>query len=420
MTIDDALRSDAHALSSGVIALRRRLHQHPEVGLQLPKTQQIVLEAIDGLGLEIEPGTSTTSVTAVLRGGRPGSAVLLRGDMDGLPLTEATGLAYASQEPGAMHACGHDLHTAMLVGAARVLAAHRDELAGDVVFMFQPGEEGYDGAAHMLREGVLDASGQRVSSAYGMHVMAAIDKGVFSTRPGTLMSASAALTVTVRGAGGHGSAPHLAKDPITVAAQMLGDLQTLITRRFDVFDPIVLSPGTFHAGTARTIIPDTATFEATVRAFSSAAQDRLEAEAIRLCTNVGAAYDVGVEVDFRREYPATINHVEHAAFVESVVGTTFGTDRFTLMRAPQPGAEDFSRVIAEVPGCYLMLGARPADDGVLVPDNHSPLVQFDESVLPDGVLLHCQLALHALRRDADAAAGLDPVGATGREGHSVP
>jgi hippurate hydrolase len=400
----ESLRSDAESLATDLVALRRRLHQRPEVGLQLPRTQEIVMSALEGLGLEITAGTSTTSVTAVLQGARPGPSVLLRADMDGLPITEDTGLDYASQEAGAMHACGHDLHTAMLVGAAKLLSGHRASLAGNVVFMFQPGEEGWDGAAHMLREGVLDASGKRVSSAYGTHVMANTDRGVFTTRPGILMAASAALDVTVRGSGGHGSSPHNAKDPITVAAQIIGNLQTLVTRRFDIFDPIVISVGRLEAGTARTIIPDCATINGTVRAFSASTQDRAEEEITRACQNLAAAYDVQVDVTFRREYPATINHAEHAAFVETMVAETFGPDRFTTMTSPRPGSEDFSRVIAEVPGCYLMLGARVAADGTPVPDNHSAHVQFDESVLPDGALLHARLAMEALLRDRDTQA----------------
>jgi len=400
VSVDDALRDDTQALALDLVHLRRRLHQHPEVGLHLPVTQQIVLDALDGLGLEVSVGESTTSITAVLRGAADGPSVLLRGDMDALPITEATNVDFASAVEGAMHACGHDLHTAMLVGAAKVLAAHRDALAGDVVFMFQPGEEGYDGAGHMLKEGVLEASGQRVASAYGMHVMATISSGLFTTRPGTLMAASGRLTVTVRGAGGHGSAPHHAKDPISVATQMVGDLQTLITRRFNVFDPVVLTVGSFHAGTARTIIPDEATFDATIRTFSKDTQERIEVEAVQLCENIAAAYGVEVNAVFRREYPATVNTAQHAQFVASVVGSTFGNERYELMAAPQAGAEDFSRVIAEVPGCYLMLGARVGPDSGPVADNHSPRVLFDESVMPNGVLLHAQLAIRALRRDA--------------------
>src|SRR3954447_22076830 len=302
MALDDRLADDAQALASDLTRLRHTLHEHPEVGLDLPVTQRTVLEAIDGLGLEVSTGERVSSVTAVLRGGRPGPAVLLRGDMDALPVTEATGLDYASKVDGAMHACGHDLHTAMLVGAARLLAAHRDALAGDVVFMFQPGEEGLDGARYMVEEGVLDAAGPRVSSAYGMHVMAAMNpRGQFTTRPGTLMAASDELRVTVRGAGGHGSAPHLGRDPIAVAAQLVGDLQTLVTRRFDVFDPVVLTVGMFHAGTKRNIIPDEAVFQATVRTFSAEARELMRTASVQLCESVAAGYGLEAEALYLEE-----------------------------------------------------------------------------------------------------------------------
>src|SRR3954451_18637530 len=208
-----------------LVTLRHTLHRRREVGLRLPQTQETVLQALDGLGLEVSTGRELSSVTAVLRGGRPGPAVLLRGDMDALPVQEEPGLDCSSEVDGAMHACGHDLHTAMLVGAARLLSAHRDELAGDVVFMFQPGEEGWDGAGAMLAEGVLDASGRRAGSAYGMHVMSSLlPRGTFATRAGILMAASDGLHVKVCGRGGHGSTPHLARDPISVAAQLVGDL----------------------------------------------------------------------------------------------------------------------------------------------------------------------------------------------------
>jgi hippurate hydrolase len=402
MSLDQALRDDTRAIAGELTELRHRLHRSPEIGLDLPITQQTVLEELDGLGLEITLGTSLSSVTAVLRGARKGPAVLLRGDMDALPVTEKTGLEYASTN-GAMHACGHDLHTAMLVGAARVLAAHREALAGDVVFMFQPGEEGWDGAGAMLAEGVLDAAGTRVSSAYGMHVMSSnIKRGVFTTRPGTLMAASDALHVTVVGAGGHGSAPHLARDPITAAAEMVTALQTLVTRRFDVFDPVVVTVGSFHAGTRWNVIPDEARFQATIRSLSGQAQERIRVEAVRLCESIAAAHGVDVDVRYDHEYPLTINDAAHATFVADTVNEVFGDDRDEPMAFPMLGAEDFSRVIAAVPGCYLMLGACPSDEYKTAPNNHSPLAAFDDSVLPDGALLHAQLAVRALIRDSGA------------------
>ncbi|GAB3358587.1 M20 metallopeptidase family protein [Modestobacter lapidis] len=403
MVRSEALREDARALQGELVELRHQLHRRPEVGLQLPRTQETVLAALDGLGLEVSTGTSTTSVTAVLRGGRPGPAVLLRGDMDALPVQEETGLDFSSEVDGVMHACGHDLHTAMLVGAARLLHAHRDGLAGDVVFMFQPGEEGWDGAGHMLAEGVLDAAGQRVSSAYGMHVMSSMNpRGQFTTRPGTLMAASDELRVTVRGAGGHGSAPHLAKDPVSVAAQLVGDLQTMVTRTFDVFDPVILTVGLFQAGTKRNIIPDEATFQATVRTFSAEARDRMREASVRLCESVAAGYGLTAEALYLEEYPVTVNTPEHAAFAAAVAEEVFGAERYAPKVFPQSGSEDFSRVLEEVPGCYLFLGAATGEDYADAPNNHSPRAQFSDDVLADGVLLHAELATRALARDAAA------------------
>ena len=402
MALQDRLRDDAHELTGEITRLRHQLHQRPEIGLELPETQRTVLDALSGLPLEISTGTSCSSVTAVLRGGgaangQPAPAVLLRGDMDALPVQEATGVEFSSTIDGAMHACGHDLHTAMLVGAARLLSAHRDELRGDVVFMFQPGEEGWDGAGHMLAEGVLDAAGARVQRAYGIHVIAGkFPRSQFTTRPGTMMASSDGLFVTVHGTGGHGSAPHRARDPISVAAEMLTSLQTMVTRQFDIFDPVVITAGYFHAGTRRNIIPQQAKFDATVRTFSRAAQERIAVASVRLCESIAAAHGLEAEVTYNTEYPVTVNDPAQAEFASGVVADVFGTDRFAPMRDPDAGAEDFSRVLEEVPGCYLFLGACPHDDPESAADNHSALAQFDDSVMADGCLLHASLAVRAL------------------------
>ncbi len=284
---------DAH---EDMVRLRRTLHSRPEVGLDLPRTQETVLAALDGLGLEVSTGGTSSSVTAVLRGraaptgGRPETAsVLLRGDMDALPLQERTGLTFASST-GAMHACGHDLHTAMLVGAARLLAAERDRLHGDVIFMFQPGEEGYDGAAHMLAEGLLGVAGPPPVAAYALHVTAAmLPSGVVACRPGPLMSAADVLRVTVLGRGGHGSSPHRAADPVQALCAMVTALQVFVTREIDVFDPAVLTVGRIAAGTAHNIIPATAELEATVRSFSAATHERLAERLPQVCRAVALA-----------------------------------------------------------------------------------------------------------------------------------
>jgi amidohydrolase len=401
MDVHDRLRANANALHPALSELRHDLHRRPEIGLQLPQTQARLLAELDGLGLEISVGTALTSITAVLRGGRrnptAATAVLLRADMDALPVTEASGVDFSSEIPGSMHACGHDLHMAMLVGAARMLSEHRAELDGDVIFMFQPGEEGWDGAGLMVAEGVLDSPGYRVRAAYGMHVMSAkYPPRIFGTRPGTLMAASDALSITVRGAGTHGSTPHLGRDPISGAAEMVTALQTLVTRRFDVFDPVVLTVGMFHGGSRRNIIPDEAHLEATIRTFSAATRAQARIEIPKLCREIARAHGLEAEVALDDEYPLTINNPRHADFAADVVRDVFGDASYAEVANPDPGAEDFSRVLAEVPGCYLMLGAAPTADYRSAPSNHSPRATFSDAVLADGALLHAELAIKAL------------------------
>jgi hippurate hydrolase len=391
------LREDAATLQDELVALRRELHQIPEVGLHLPRTQERVLAALAPLPLEISTGTDLSSVTAVLRGDRPGPVVLLRGDMDALPVTEGTGLDYTSRHDGVMHACGHDLHTAGLVGAAQLLSARRAELAGDVVFMFQPGEEGFDGASYMISEGVLTAAGRPVDAAYGLHVLSStLDRGIFSSRPGPLMAASAGLFVRVVGAGGHGSTPYRTLDPIPAACEMVTALQTMVTRRFDVFDPVVLTVGVLQAGTRRNIIPDDASFEATVRSFSSATSAQAGEHAVRLCEHIAAAHGLRVEVRYEQEYPATVNNATEHEFAAATVRDVFGPDRFEDLADPMTGSEDFSRVLDRVPGAYVFLGACMGDDPSAAPSNHSPRAAFDDTVLADGAALLAELAVRRL------------------------
>ena len=407
-----SILQDALELAPEITELRHALHRAPEVGLQLPGTQERVLEWLEPLGYEVTLGQDLTSVTAVLRGGaaadvpvgeRP--AVLLRGDMDGLPLTEKSGIAYSSQTGDTMHACGHDLHTSMLAGAATLLAERRDSLAGDVVLMFQPGEEGYDGASYMVREGVLEASGKKVDAAFGLHVMSAMEEtGVFTAKGGPVMSASDGLFVTVHGAGGHGSAPFAAKDPVAAAAEMVTALQTMVTRQFNIFDPVVISVGVLRAGTVRNIIPDTAYFEATIRSFSTEAHDKLQAAVPQLLQGIARAHGLEVTVDYRTEYPTTINDESETLFARNAVEELFDATRFKAMRDPLAGSEDFSRVLNEVPGSFLFLSAlTPGADPATAEYNHSPYARFDDSVLPSGTALYTHLAvsrLQALRASA--------------------
>ncbi|MER8039937.1 M20 metallopeptidase family protein [Streptomyces hydrogenans] len=395
--------SDALAHADTLIPLRHDLHRAPELGLDLPLTQRRVLDALAGLPLEITLGERLSSVTAVLRGGRPGPAVLLRGDMDALPVQEDTGVPYASELPGRMHACGHDLHTAGLVGAARLLAARRDELPGDVVFMFQPGEEGMGGAGLMIEEGVLDAAGSRVVAAYALHVTSTLlPTGYAAVRPGPMLAASDSVTVTVRGAGGHGSSPHSAKDPVPALCEIVTALQTMVTRTVDVFDPAVVTVGSLHAGSAGNVIPETAVLEATVRSFSTATQAAVRAGVERTVHGIAAAHGVEADLDYRENYPVTENDPAEAAFALRTARGLLGADRAFEAPRPLTGSEDFSLVLREVPGAYLGIGACPPDrDPATAPMNHAPQAVFDDRAVLDAAVLLAELAARRLQEAAE-------------------
>ncbi len=392
------VRDDAAQMSGDLAELRRAIHAEPEIGRDLPRTQEKVLAALAGLPLEISRGRALSSVTAVLRGDRPGGTVLLRGDMDALPVAERTGLPYASGIDGVMHACGHDLHTAMLAGAARLLSARRAELAGNVIFMFQPAEETAGGAELMISEGVLDAAGDRPVAAFGLHVISAVlPLGVFASRDGTLMAAADTLEVTVRGRGGHGSQPHLGADPVPVACEIVTALQALVTRQFDVFDPVVITVGSFHAGTASNVIPDEARLAASVRSFSPGARSRMLDAVPRLVREIASAHGLSATAEFVDGYPMTVNDAAEVAFAERAIADVFGGERFVPMPDPVTGSEDFSFVLNRVPGAFVMLGACPPDaDPATAPFNHSPEAVFDDAVLADGTTLLAELALRRL------------------------
>jgi amidohydrolase len=401
------VRDDAEAIAPELVRLRRAIHREPEVGLHLPATQEKILTALEGLPLEISLGTGLSSVTAVLRGegggamggsANGGPVVLLRGDMDALPVTERTGLDYASATEGAMHACGHDLHTAMLAGAARLLAARQRELPGTVVFMFQPGEEGFAGARIMIEEGLLGAAGPRPAAAYALHVASAqLPAGFCCTRPGPMMAAAEVLEVTVHGHGGHASQPHRAADPIPVACEMVTALQTLVTRKFDIFDPVVITVGSFHAGTTDNVIPDEAHFLASMRSFSRDATERVRTAAIALVEGIAGAHGLTASARIRDGYPVTVNDAAEAQFAARVVAGVIGGERFLAQPNPLPGSEDFSFVLEQVPGAFTMLGAcPPGQDPASAPFNHAPDAVFDDSVLGTGTAIYAELALQRL------------------------
>ena len=413
------LLDDAMGIADDLADLRHRLHERPEIGLKLQRTQQTVLEALDGLGLEITAGQEIGSITAVLRGtGGPDDSrltppsppttltdpqselpvVLLRADMDALPVHEEVDLPYRSKMDGAMHACGHDLHMSMLVGAARLLTERRHTLAGDVVLMFQPGEEGFDGARKMIDGGVLGAAGRPADSAFALHVMPnLVSRGQMASRPGAIMAASDGMFVTVHGAGGHGASPHLSRDPVPAICEMVLAMQTVINRGIDAFEPVVVTVGSLQAGTRRNIIPETASFEATVRSFDRSVRRRVKDLLQQACRGIADAHGLEVDIEYIEEYPVTVNDATATGVAFEVATGLFGPSRTTVMPRPITGTEDFSRVIERVPGAMVLLGAcLDGRDPLTAPSNHSPHAAFDDRTLADGAALYAELAIRQL------------------------
>lgn len=380
MTID--FTAEATALSTELIDLRRDLHRNPELGLDLPRTQRRILDSLDGLPLEITTGRGLSSVLAVLRGGRPGPTILLRGDMDALPVVEATGLDFASTN-GNMHACGHDLHVSGLVGAAKLLSAHRDDLAGTVAFMFQPGEEGMGGAKDMLDEGMFAAIGTKPDAAYAIHVAPGAP-GTFVTRPGTIMAGANTFHLTMHGKGGHSSRPQDAVDPIRPLLEFGQAVYSMVTGSFSVFDPIVAEVTQLDAGTAVNVIPGTASLAMSVRTLSAETTARFPELATRLAESIAAAHGCTAEAVWNEQYPVTVNDDAEAAFTLETLAQTFGPDRVVSAPDPVMGSEDFSYVLEEVPGAFVFLFVTPEGiDPETAAVNHSPEVLFDDAHLPD-------------------------------------
>jgi amidohydrolase len=394
------LGEQARRLQPRTVALRRALHAHPELGLTLPRTRDAVLSELADLPVQVHRGRAVSSVVAVLDGARPGPTVLLRADMDALPLQEDSALPFRSQVDGAMHACGHDTHVAMLTAAARLLAGRREQLAGRVVLMFQPGEEGFHGARHMIDEGLLDRHGPggRPASAFALHISATLPSGQVHTRPGPIMAAADLIRVRVTGRGGHASAPHDALDPVPAAAAMVGALQTAVTRRVDAQHATVLTITKIVAGTTNNVIPETAVMEGTLRTLSEPVRALLHEEIRRVCRHTALAYGCSAAVEVEPGYPVTVNDEAAARRLTDVAGQVLGRTRVAAMPAPIMGAEDFSYVLQRVPGALAFLGACPSGtDPLTAPPNHSNRVVFDESAMPAGAALYAALALDTLR-----------------------
>jgi hippurate hydrolase len=379
-----------------VISLRRAIHADPEIGLDCRRTTAKIKAALAGLPLELREGPSTSGLVAILRGGGDnGRAVLLRGDMDALPMQEETGLPFASQVPGRMHACGHDAHTAMLVGAARALCARRESLPGTVVFMFQPGEEGYAGARHMIGDGLLDdvLPGRRPDAAFALHIWPNMPRGLVASRPGPLLASADTLSATITGKGGHAAMPHENLDPIPVACEIVSALQTLIARTVPVTDPAILSITKIEAGTAHNIIPSSVELLGTLRTLSEERRTLLHAAFKRVVEHVAAAHGMHGEGRIDEGYPVTRNDPRAAEFVRRVAVDMGGEEGWLELPAPIMGAEDFAFVLREIPGAMAILGTAPeGTDPADNPPLHNTRMMLDEAMLAKGVALHCTFA----------------------------
>jgi amidohydrolase len=399
----DALIDDARAIAGDIVALRRAIHAEPELGLHTPRTRDKIRAALAHLPLEWREGPSTTGLVATLKGGAgPGRSVLLRGDMDALPMPEETGLDFASATPGVMHACGHDAHVAMLAGAAELLAKRVTTLQGEVRFMFQPGEEGHHGARFMLDDGLLGGEGHDrplPDAAFALHVMPNAPHGLVGGRAGPLLAAADQIEIVVEGKGGHASLPHETLDPVPVACEIVMALQAMVTRKFNAHDPVIVTIAKIDAGSAHNVIPDRAVLKGTMRSLSPANRQRLRDEVRRLAAGIAGAHDMEARVEVLEGFPVTICDPHAVDFGEATARELFGEAAFLRLPAPIMGAEDFAYVLEKVPGAMFFLGvSRAGDDWANCCGIHSTRMMIDESVMPQGAALLAGLAERFLAR----------------------
>lgn len=401
MLTDDLIQI-ARSHSDSIVKLRRAIHAEPELGLHTPKTMAKVREALADLPLEWREGCSTTGQVATLIGGKPGhdthGRVLLRGDMDALPMDEHTQLDFASTIPGRMHACGHDTHTAMLAGAARMLCERRDQIAGTVDFMFQPGEEGYHGARYMIEDGLLDPL---PDAAFALHIMPNAKFGVLAGRVGPLMAAADQFDITVTGKGGHASMPHDCLDPVPAAAAIVGAVQAMVTRHFNAASAVVVTVTQIHTGTAHNIIPDHAELRGTIRTLSPEHRETVHTLIAQCASHTAAAHGVEAQCTITPGFPVTVCDARAVALGERVAKANAQGKDAAWRTLPDPimGAEDFSYVLEKTPGAMFFLGvAKEGEDWRQCCSIHSPRMVVDESALPHGTAMLAGCALEFLEK----------------------
>jgi amidohydrolase len=371
-----------------IVSLRREIHREPELGFDTKKTAEKVLDALEGLPLEVETGLAENGIVATLKGEGGGPTVALRADMDALPIQEETDLPFASEEDGKMHACGHDGHTSMLVGAVRALSQDhlRERLNGSVKFIFQPAEEGGGGGRVMVEEGVAES----VSSIFALHLWPGLPFGKAATKAGPIMAAADAFEMRVKGKGGHGAMPHLTTDAVAIAAQIVTALQTIVSREVNPVAPAVLTVGEIEAGFAFNIIPETARLGGTVRTLDADLRKQIPKRMEELARGIARGMRGDAELDYRFSYPVARNDADAAQFALGVIGELFGEENVVELTDSSMGAEDFAFFLEHVPGAFIWLGVGD------VSGLHTPKFAFDEEILSQGSALLAALALKSL------------------------
>ncbi|WP_374325759.1 M20 aminoacylase family protein [Azonexus sp.] len=375
-------------------ALRRDIHAHPELAFDEQRTADIVAGELLRYGLEVHRGLAKTGVVGVLKAGSSARMIGLRADMDALPLAELNEFPHHSRHPGKMHACGHDGHTAMLLGAARYLAENQD-FDGTVVFIFQPAEESEGGAAVMIEDGLFEKF--PVEAVFGLHNWPGIPVGEMMAMPGPVMAGTCGFEIHVRGHGCHAAMPHQGIDAIVTGAQLVQALQTVVSRTLHPCDAAVVSVTQFHAGEAWNIIPEEVVMRGTIRSFKPEVQESIERAIERLCSGIAAANGAQISVRFEHRYPPTVNSPAEAKFCQQVAAEVFGAERVLTDILPSMGAEDFAYMLREKPGCYVWLGNGPGTGGCTL---HNPHYDFNDQLLTLGVAYWAQLVRRALPKQA--------------------
>jgi IAA-amino acid hydrolase len=391
-SISPSLLAEARASQEWIVAIRRELHRHPELGYQETRTSALIRQKLDELGVPYLHPIAKTGVVATIGNGE-GPCVALRADMDALPIEEAADVPFRSETPGRMHACGHDCHTAMLLGAAKLLKAREREIRGTVKLLFQPAEEGGAGGKRMCEEGVLDAP--KVQRIFGLHVWSVLPTGTIGSRSGTFLASSGWLTITVGGKGGHAAMPHLAIDPVTTAAKIVCELQTIVAREIDPLEAGVVSITTIHAGEAFNVIPPEVRMSGTIRSLTQKGMKYLQQRVREVCKHTAQAHRCTATVEFPGiDYPPTVNDARLWELTQSLARKILGDDR-VCETAPVMGGEDFAFYAERIPGVFVGLGIRNESIGAVY-NVHHPKFIADEEALPIGTALHTAFALESL------------------------